>query len=584
MAEPLIHILPPQIANQIAAGEVVERPASVVKELIENSLDAGATMIRIHVEAAGRKRIEVDDDGCGMHAADARLALQRHATSKIVSADDLHAIASHGFRGEALPSIASVSRLVLHTAAGDEEGVRVSVAGGADARVQPASPRRGTCVSVCDLFFNTPARRRFLRTDRTEEAVILETVRALALANPATGFRLMLDDRQRLHVPSRQTRTERVVAVMGRAFGADSRPFRLEHEGVIVEGSFGLPTAHYRDGSHMLVFVNGRVVRDRMLLVALRAGYRDVMFHDRFPQCVVWLEMDPADVDVNVHPAKREVRFKSPQTVRAALVACARAAIDQMGQTVSATPGRQALDAMRPAGFPARPTAPATAPGGAPQVLHSLFSAPQAHEPERTYAADTAPDLGTPLAQVHRCYILTQTDSGIVLVDQHAAAERIGYEKMKRQLADGGLARQMLLPPVDWQPMPRMVAWLHAHAGELARFGFEVEPRGEEVFVIRAMPAILGDTPPVELVTELTEAVMAIGVEQEGAGRILERWLGNRACRGAIKSGRVLKPEEQEALLREMERTPNIAQCNHGRPTYVRLSLSDLECLFGRKA
>jgi len=583
VAEPLIHILPPQIANQIAAGEVVERPASVVKELIENSLDAGATMIRIHVEAAGRKRIEVDDDGCGMHAADARLALQRHATSKIASADDLHAIASHGFRGEALPSIASVSRLVLHTAAGEQEGVRVSVVGGADAKVRPAPPRRGTCVSVCDLFFNTPARRRFLRTDRTEEAVILETVRALALANPATGFRLMLDDRQRLHVPSRQTRIERVVAVMGKAFGADSHPFRLEHEGVIVEGSFGLPTAHYRDGSHMLVFVNGRVVRDRMLLAALRAGYRDVMFHDRFPQCVVWLEMDPADVDVNVHPAKREVRFKSPQTVRAALVACVRAAIEHMGQTVSTTPGRQALDAMRPAGFPSRPTASATVPGGAPQVLHSLFSAPHAHEPERTYAADTAPDLGVPLAQIHRCYILAQTDSGIVLVDQHAAAERIGYEKMKCQLANGGLARQMLLPPVDWQPTPRMAAWLHAHAGELAQFGFEVEPRGEEVFVIRAMSAMLGDAPPVELVAELTEAVMAIGVEQEGAGRILERWLGNCACKGAIKSGRVLKPEEQEALLREMERTPNIAQCNHGRPTYVRLSLSDLERLFGRR-
>jgi len=580
---PLIHILPPQVANQIAAGEVVERPASVVKELVENSLDAGAAQIRIRVEDAGKKCIEVEDDGCGMSAEDAVLALKRHATSKISTADDLHAIASHGFRGEALPSIASVSRLVLHTAmAGSDEGVRIEVNGGDQAGAHPAPPRTGTHIRVRELFFNTPARRRFLRTDRTEEAVILETVRALALANPGTGFCLRMDARERLRVPARQPRSARVAAVMGKAFGENSHAFRLEHDGIIVEGSFSLPTLHHRDAGRMLVFVNGRVVRDRMLLSAIRAGYRDVMFHDRFPQCVVWLEMDPADVDVNVHPAKREVRFKSPRTVRAALVACVRAAIEEMGQTVSATTGRQALDAMRPEqSFTGGRTAAARP--HAPDVLRSLFSAPASHEPERTYAVDTAPDFGMPLAQVHRCYILAQTPDGIVLVDQHAAAERIGYEKMKRQLAKGEVSRQMLLPPADWRPAPRVAAWLHAHADALTRFGFDVEVRGEDVFVIRTMPAMLGDASPVELAAELADAVMLAGAEQEGAGRILERWLAGRACKSAVKSGRVLKHEEQVALLREMEQTPNIAQCNHGRPTYVRLSLDDLERLFGRK-
>ena len=584
MTEPLIHILPPLVANQIAAGEVVERPASVVKELVENSLDAGASMIRIAIEEAGRKLIEVDDDGSGMGAKDAELALKRYATSKIATVDDLYTIASHGFRGEALPSIASVSRLVLHTAEAEaNEGVKVSVNGGTSPEVQPAPPRKGTRIRVHDLFFNTPARRRFLRTDRTEDAVILETVRSLALANAVTGFRLSLNGKQRLNLTPNQSRGARVAAVMGSDFGSNSREFGLEYEGIMVQGSFGLPTYHHRDGSRMLIFVNGRVVRDRMLMAALRAGYRDVLFHDRFPQSVIWLEIDSADVDVNVHPAKREVRFKSPQTVRAALVACVRAAIEQMGQTVSSTASEQVLQSMRSALFPGsyRPSSPPSI--ASPSTLTSLFSAPQAFEPEGGYRTGDELDLGVPLAQIHRCYILAQTDAGIVLIDQHAAAERISYEKMKQQLNKGELARQMLLSPENWQPGAHVAAWLHDHAEALSPFGFEVEARGEEAFVIRSVPAMLRDGSPIELAAELTGAVMAIGAVQEGSGRILERWLGNRACKGAIKLGRVLKHEEQEALLRKMEKTANIAQCNHGRPTYVLLSLSELERLFGRK-
>ncbi len=583
MSEPLIHILPALVANQIAAGEAVERPASVVKELVENSLDAGATVIRVSIQEAGKKLIEVDDNGSGMGLEDAELALKRHATSKISIVEDIYAIASHGFRGEALPSIASVSRLILHTAeAFSNEGVKVIVNGGNAADIQPAPPRPGTHVRVHDLFFNTPARRRFLRTDRTEDAVIIETVRSLALCNPATGFRLSLNNKERLNLARDQSRSERVSAIMGSEFGTNSRECSLEHEGILVQGSFSLPTYHHRDGSRMLIFVNGRVIRDRMLLSSLRAGYRDVLFHGRFPQAVVWLEIDPADVDVNVHPSKREVRFKSPQRVRSALVACVRVAIEKMGQTVSTTASKQALESMRSAAFSEKCPSPLVA-SATPSTLRSLFSAPAVHEQEGNYEVKDTLNLGVPLAQIHRCYILAQTDAGIILVDQHAAAERISYEKLKGQLNKGELLRQMLLKAENWQPGAHVSAWLHEHAQVLSAFGFEVEPRGDEAFVIRSMPAMLRDAEPVELASELTDAVMAIGAVQEGSGRILERWLGNRACKGAIKSGYLLKHEEQEALLRQMEQTPNIAQCNHGRPTYVRLSLLELERLFGRK-
>ncbi|HKJ84200.1 MAG TPA: DNA mismatch repair endonuclease MutL [Mariprofundaceae bacterium] len=590
MPEQTVHLLPPEVANQIAAGEVVERPASVVKELVENSLDAGAVHIRVRIEQAGKRLIEVDDDGCGMSDVDARLALQRHATSKISRAADLAAIASHGFRGEALPSIASVSRLELHTCLPESSAGLLLQAEGAAPEERPAPPRKGTRIRIRDIFFNTPARQRFLRTDRTEEAAVVESMRSLALANHATGMRLELDGRRRFDMPAGQSRAGRIAAVMGQEFGDNSIECALEHEGILVAGHFGLPTFHYRDGSRMLFFINGRVVRDRQLIAALKAGYRDVLFHDRFPQAVVWLEMDPADVDVNVHPTKREVRFKSPQTVRAALVSCARAAIERMGQQVSSLSTDQAMQAMR---APASSSGPDRRPSPAfsPAAMQGLFDAAYASEPTRDYSvaspnrsvADASLDLGRPLTQIHRCYILAQTDEGIVLVDQHAAHERIRYEEAKAQLQRNGIAMQMLLTPLGFRLSGRAAAWLHDHDGALSVFGVEVEAAGEESFTIRAVPAMLADESPEGLVAELVEASMLIGVDAEGRGRVLERWLGNRACKGSIKSGRLLGSEEQEALLRRMERTPNIAQCNHGRPTYVRLGLGDLERLFGRK-
>jgi len=591
-----IHVLADTVVNQIAAGEVVERAASVVKELVENSLDAGATRIYIRIEQAGKRLIEVDDDGCGMGESDARLCVQRHATSKISQLGDLSTIASFGFRGEALPSIASVSRLLVHTClAGADQGSEVTCDGIA-IQLRPCPPRKGTRVRVRDLFYNTPARQRFMRTDRTEEAAIVETVRELALANPQAGMKLELDDRVRLDAPPAQTREERIKQVLGREFSANSIECALEHEGMRLSGHFGLPTYHHRNGGRMWFFINGRVLRDRSLIAALRAGYRDVLFHGRYPVAVLGIEMDPRLVDVNVHPAKREVRFALPQSVRAGVVACVRAAIARMGQVVSSRPTDMALQSMQPTSSDQRA-------GGAPNVyparqpaslaseslVRSLFSAPGATSPQVAEQAglyetgSVALDLGRPLAQIHRCFILAQTDDGVVIVDQHAAHERITYEGLKQQLFKDAIAAQLLLTPVPYQVTGANAAWLHEYAGALPAFGVEIDAAGEESFVIRSVPAMLAGEPPAALVDELVDACMLIGVEAEGRGRVLERWLGNRACKGSIKAGRTLRPEEQEALLRTMEATPNIAQCNHGRPTYVRLSLHDLERLFGRR-
>jgi len=615
MPEQLIHILSPQVANQIAAGEVVERPASAVKELVENSLDSGASRVVVRITGAGKKSIVIEDDGCGMGAADAELALQRHATSKIESSEDLHLIASHGFRGEALPSIASVSRFRMQTAlTGSSEGVEVRVDGGGSTEVRPAAPRKGTRIEVLDLFLNTPARLNFMRTDKTEDAAIVEVFRGLALANPAVAMQLELDGRKRFDFQP-EDRRARVMAILGSDFADNSIEMAIEHEGMQISGHFGLPTFHHRDSTRMLFMVNGRVIRDKQLLAAVRAGYRDVMFHDRYPVAVISIEIDPADVDVNVHPAKREVRFRSPQAVRAGVISCIRAAIEQFGKTVSSTTTDQAMrsmqygggfagsnrsdfnrsDSSRAGGSMPRYssgdfTIPSRASSSRPMsgdIQHLLFSQPSVAEGVMAYGEDGQPDLGQPLAQIHRCYILAQTDAGVILVDQHAAHERMTYEKLKKQLAGKKVSSQKLLTPESLHLSGEPAAWLHDHSCELEPFGVELEVTGDESFLIRAVPAMLVRESACELVAELVESVMLMGADAEadgrGLGRILERWLGNRACKGSIKSGRMLSHDEQEALLREMEQTANIAQCNHGRPTYVSLSLGDLDRLFGRK-
>lgn len=467
--------------------------------------------------------------------------------------------------------------------------------------MRPTAPRKGTRIEVLDLFLNTPARLNFMRSDRTEEAAIVEVFRALAMANPAVAMRLEFDGRLRLDF-GKQDERSRLLAVWGQEFAANSVEQSIRHEGMRISAHLGLPTYHYRDSTRMMFLVNGRVIRDKQLIAALRAGYRDVMFHDRYPVAVVRLEIDPVEVDVNVHPAKREVRFKSPQTVRAGIVACVRAGIERMGQSVASTTTSRALQSMdsgmkhwpgqaggsgRTGGNHPLPQATRAVGISSPENRQLLFSAPQAREPASAYGGEGDPDLGRPLAQLHRCYILTQTDDGVLLIDQHAVHERISYEKLKKQLAEKDVAVQMLLTPEQMPLHGESAAWMHEHAGELTAFGVEVEAAGEELFLVRTVPAMLSGEPVQELVAELIEACMLAGAATEagrsGLGRILERWLGNRACKGSIKAGRLLSHDEQEGLLREMERTPNIGQCNHGRPTYVRLSLNDLDRLFGRR-
>jgi len=642
MTEPsFIHVLPPHVANQIAAGEVVERPASAVKELMENALDAGASSVVVRIEEAGKKRIEIEDDGCGMSAADAELALQRHATSKIETSEDLHCIASHGFRGEALPSIASVSRFRMITCTKkSQEGVEVRVHGGQNTEVRPAPSRQGTKLEVLDLFLNTPARLNFMRTKKTEEAAIVEVFRALALAHPSVSLRLDLDGRKRFDFHA-ESEAKRVFTIMGKDFSQNSMEQTLEYEGIQIASHLGLPTFHHRDSTRMMFLVNGRVIRDKQLIAALRVAYRDVMFHDRYPVAVIRIEMDPAHVDVNVHPAKREVRFQSPQAVRAAIVACVRTGIERMGQSVASTTTDKALQSLASSSsgqplqgqtrqapiehssmprFSSQSSSPVQSRSfsgqrpniskPSPELQSLLFRAPdsqglegqgaglastrlQSSEvQENTNHYDVAGvhqplNLGTALAQLHRCYILAQTDKGMILVDQHAAHERISYEKLKAQLSKGAIASQMMLTPLSFSLAGEQAAWLSEHHADLQTFGMQVSVQNDESFLLHSVPAMLADESPENLILELVDSCVLLGVASEagntGLGRILERWLGNRACKGSIKSGRVLHLEEQENLLREMEKTPNIAQCNHGRPTYVQLSLHELDRLFGRK-
>ena len=599
MSKSYIHILPPQVANQIAAGEVVERPASAVKELMENSVDAGAKRIVVRIEQAGKKRIEVEDDGMGMSPADAELALQRHATSKIESSEDLHHIASHGFRGEALPSIASVSRFRMITCSKDsQEGVEVRVDGGLNTQTRPAAKRKGTKIEILDLFLNTPARLQFMRTDKTEEAAIVEVFKGLALAHPNVAMSLELDGRKRFDFMV-QSEEARVLAIMPNDFADNFLPQTLEHEGMQVTGYLGLATFHHRDSTRMLFLVNGRVIRDKQLIAALRAGYRDVMFHDRYPVAVIRLDIDPAAVDVNVHPAKREVRFKSPQSVFSAIVGCVRAGIERMGQTVASTTTDKALHAMQSSYQAPTPVAHSSMPRfvsestanyrtqasrQVPQDVQRLLFSAQGNP---QYTAEDVLDLGQPLAQIHQCYVLAQTDDGIILVDQHAAHERMTFEKLKSQLSGGKVAAQMMLTPESLELDGESLAWLQDNQNALNAFAVSVSIADDETVLVHSVPAMLSKEPPAELVAELIESCMLLGIEAEGdktgLGRILERWLGNRACKGSIKAGRTLSHEEQVNLLREMEKTPNIAQCNHGRPTYVRLSLNDMDKLFGRK-
>ncbi|MBK5925150.1 DNA mismatch repair protein MutL [Rhodovulum sulfidophilum] len=611
---PRIRQLDEAAINRIAAGEVVERPASAVKELVENAIDAGARRIEVAYAQGGKGLIRVTDDGWGMAAEDLPLALSRHATSKI-DGSDLLDIRSFGFRGEALPSLGAVGRLTITSRREGAEAVRIAVTGGAPGPVTPAALNRGTVVELRDLFFATPARLKFLRSDRAEAQAIGDVVRRLSLAEPLVGFTLRdVSDGGEGRVLFRADAGTgdlfdalygRVVSVLGRDFAENALRIEAERDGFALTGFAALPTYSRGAAVAQFFFVNGRPVRDKQLLGALRAAYMDVLSRDRHPAAALFIDCDPHLVDVNVHPAKAEVRFREPGIVRGLIVSALRHALAGAGHRASSTVAGATLGAMRPepSGPPRvyqmdRPSPRALSMSHAAQAPATPFEAPSQAPPEaplaegfadpsaRFEAAEPASwaealPLGAARAQLHENYIIAQTERGMVIVDQHAAHERLVYEKLKRQMAERGVAAQALLIPEIVELSEGDIARLMEHEADLTRMGLSVEPFGPGAIAVRETPALLGEVDAGALIRDILDELAYQGDSQTLQAR-LDAILSRVACHGSIRSGRRMRADEMNALLREMEATPLSGQCNHGRPTYVELRLSDIERLFGR--
>ncbi len=599
-----IRRLDPLLVDRIAAGEVIERPAAAVKELIENALDAGASSIEIAIEAGGRRLIRVTDDGRGMDEADLKLSVERHATSKIPDGD-LTSIATFGFRGEALPSIASVSRLEIRTRTeGAPTGLKLVVEDGVKSPVQPCAGGVGTRVEARDLFAATPARLKFLKSDRREALAVADVAKRLALSHPETRFGFATDIGSPFDWPAcgagEGAQAERLRQALGRDFAENSLGLDAAREGVRLEGRIGLPTFSRPNALAQFVFVNGRAVRDKALAGAVRAAYMDFLPADRHAVVALFIACDPREVDVNVHPAKAEVRFRDAGLVRGLVVGAVKQRLSAALHRAATTGGTATVLAMRPPqafrpGAPAggwdwraSPAAPALAQGLAPgfaEPAQARFGfapaapAPAAAEPD---ARDLAAPLGAARAQVHNAYIIAQTADGLVIVDQHAAHERIVYETLKRQREGQGVARQVLLHPLVVDLDPDAAALIDAQAEELAALGLMVEGFGPGAVIVREAPAVLAQGDLAGLVRDLAADLMAEDGAQSLARRLDQR-LATFACHHSVRSGRPLKPEEMNALLRQMESTPGAGQCNHGRPTYVELKLADIERLFGRR-
>ena len=595
-----IRRLDPLLVDRIAAGEVVERPAAAAKELIENALDADAKAIEVAIEAGGRRLIRVTDDGRGMDESDLPLSVERHATSKIPDGD-LTAIATFGFRGEALPSIASVSRLEIRTRmAGAPTASRLVVEDGVKSPIQPCAGPVGARVEARDLFAATPARLKFLKSDRSEAQAVADVVRRLALGRPEARFAFSTDIGSGFDWPAcgegEAARAERLRQALGREFAENSLSLAAAREGVRLEGRIGLPTFSRPNALAQYVFVNGRSVRDKTLAGAVRAAYIDFLPADRHAVVALFVECAPSEVDVNVHPAKAEVRFRDAGVVRGLVVAALKQRLAEALHRASTTGGTATVLAMRPpqpfrrsvpAGgwdWRASPFAPAAGAGFAEAAQSRFAFAPAAPAPAE--AAPAAGDLEAPLgaarAQVHNAYIIAQTIDGLVIVDQHAAHERIVYETLKRQREGQGVERQTLLHPVVVDLDAGDAALIEAHAEELAALGLVVEGFGPGAVLVREAPAALAKGDLAGLVRDLAADFAA----EDGTlslGRRLDQRLATFACHHSVRSGRPLKPEEMNALLREMEATPGAGQCNHGRPTYVELKLADIERLFGRR-
>ncbi|WP_370630760.1 DNA mismatch repair endonuclease MutL [Maritimibacter sp. DP1N21-5] len=603
--------------NRIAAGEVVERPASAVKELVENAVDAGATRIEIAYADGGKTLIRVTDDGCGIPPEELPLALARHATSKIDGSDLLN-IHTFGFRGEALPSLGAVGRLTITSRAEGHDAATIRVAGGRMDPAKPAALTRGTVVELRDLFYATPARLKFLRTDRAEAQAIADTVKRLAMAEPHLGFTLRDvsgGGEGRVVFQSLPETGDlfgalhgRLAGVLGRDFAENALAIDAERDGFRLIGYAALPTYSRGAAVAQFLFVNGRPVRDKLLIGALRGAYHDFLSRDRHPAAALFITCDPRLVDVNVHPAKSEVRFREPGLVRGLIVSALRHALHEAGHRASSTVATATLGAMRPEGSE-QPSVPRIYQMDRPpqSVLHTarhmqappsfafaeqpsarFDPAPQvagSDRPEETHSV-AVPDreslpLGAARAQVHENYIIAQTETGIVIVDQHAAHERLVYENLKSQMAANGVASQTLLIPEIIELSAGDTVLLLDLAEDLARLGLHIEAFGGGAIAVRETPAILGQVNAEAMIRDILDELADLGQSNTLQSRI-EAILSRVACHGSIRSGRWMRPEEMNALLREMEATPHSGQCNHGRPTYVELKLSDIERLFGR--
>ena len=611
--------LDPILVDRIAAGEVVERPAAAVKELVENAVDAGASSIEIAVEAGGRRLIRIIDDGRGMTPEDVELAVERHATSKLPDGD-LFSINTLGFRGEALPSIGAVARLAIVTRTAEAEtGSSIVVEAGVKGPVRPAPAPKGTRVEVTDLFAATPARLKFLKSDRSEAQAVAEIVKRLAIAHPTIRFTLSGEHITAFTYPPEEPGEHgflrRLSRVLGAEFHENAMSIGVEREGVRLTGFASLPTYHRGTGTAIHFVVNGRPVRDKLLLGAVRGAYADVMASDRHPVLAIMIDLDPRAVDVNVHPAKTEVRFRDPAFVRGFVVGALKEAITRYAFRASSTGGTRTLESLRPQGAQPSPRAyPHRTHAIRPTSAFANWQAPLDGS-ERSYApasglaerqaslsnlaspsadsratlhevqaeTEEAP-LGAARAQLHGTYIVAQTQDGIVIVDQHAAHERLVYERLKRERASSGIARQLLLIPdvVDLDPVD--ADRVLAEASSLESLGLVVEPFGHGALLVREVPSALAGGRIKALVQDVADALAEWG---QGAASPLEERLdavlSRMSCHGSIRAGRRMRPEEMNALLREMEATPLSGQCNHGRPTYVELKLTDIERLFGRR-
>jgi DNA mismatch repair protein MutL len=591
------------LINQIAAGEVIERPASAAKELIENALDAGATRIEIATAGGGKTLLRVTDNGGGMAPHDLELAIRRHCTSKLDK--DLLDIRTLGFRGEALPSIGSVARLsLLSRTAEAGEGAEISVTGGKVEPVRPAAANRGTVVEVRDLFFATPARLKFLKSEKAEASAISDVVRRMAIAFPHVRFVLSGSDRTTLEFPATGTdRLARIAQVLGRDFRDNAIEIDAAREGVHLTGFAGVPTFNRGNSLNQFAFVNGRPVQDKLVWSALRAAYAETIPHGRYPVAVLAIDIDPALVDVNVHPAKSDVRFRDPGLVRGLIIGAIREALAREGDRASTTGASGLMRAFRPeAARPAAPWTPAASPyrpfeaaATAPaafrerQTGFAEFATPSARsEPafaasavDREEAQPQRHPLGAARAQLHENYIVAQTEDGLVIVDQHAAHERLVFEAMRHALHSRAVPAQALLIPEIVDLPEDDCDRLVSHADDFAKLGLGIERFGPGAIAVRETPAMLGEMDASGLIRQLADE-LAEWDTASGLKNKLEYLAATMACHGSVRSGRRMRPEEMNALLRQMEATPGSGQCNHGRPTYIELKLSDIERLFGR--